>query len=58
MTITEALEHPWVLGLTKAKDMELPDSISTMKRTRLTGHLESFRMMQDEMRLALQNSNP
>jgi serine/threonine protein kinase len=55
MTITEALQNHWVLGLTKA--MELPDTVSTIKRTRLTGHLESFRMRQDELRLALQNSN-
>ena len=58
MTITQALEHPWVLGLTKSKDATLPDTLSSLKRTRLAGHLESFRMMQDELRLALQNSNP
>ena len=58
MTITEALEHPWVLGLTKSNDTTtLSDTLSSIKRTRLAGHLESFRMMQDEMLLALQNSN-
>ena len=57
MTVTQALEHPWVLGLTKSKDTTLTDTLSSMKRTRLAGHLESFRMMQDEMLLALQNSN-
>jgi calcium/calmodulin-dependent protein kinase I len=58
MTITEALEHPWVLGLTKSNDTTtLSDTLSSIKRTRLAGHLESFRMMQDELRLALRNSN-
>ena len=57
MTITQALEHPWVLGLTKSKDTTLSDTLSSVKRTRLAGHLESFRMVQDELRFALRNSN-
>ena len=57
MTITQALEHPWVLGLTESKDTTLSDTLSSVKRTRLAGHLESFRMVQDELRFALRNSN-
>ena len=57
MTITQALEHPWVLGLTESKDTTLSDTLSCVKRTRLAGHLESFRMVQDELRFALRNSN-
>ena len=57
MTITQALEHPWVLCSTKSKDTTLSDTLSSVKRTRLAGHLESFRMVQDELRFALRNSN-
>jgi len=56
MTITEALRHPWILGVKEAEETFLPSSLIEVKRARLTGRFESFRMLQEEERLAKEHA--
>jgi len=56
MTITEALRHPWILGVKEAEETFLPSSLIEVKRARLTGRFESFRILQEEERLAKEHA--
>ena len=57
MTVSEALQHPWVLGLSCMSETVVPSQLLEAKQTKLVGHLESFRMIQFEQQLTRQHAH-
>jgi len=57
MSVTEALRHPWILGIEDACKTCLPSRLLEVKKARLKDRFESFRMIQEEERLAKEHAN-
>mmetsp|Transcript_13131 Transcript_13131/g.57168 ORF Transcript_13131/g.57168 Transcript_13131/m.57168 type:complete len:129 (-) Transcript_13131:2216-2602(-) len=57
MSVTEALRHPWILGIEDACKTCLPSRLLQVKKARLKDRFESFRMIQEEERLAKEHAN-
>ena len=56
MTVSQALQHPWILGSCANPDLTLPRQLCSVKQKRLAGQLESFRVLQEEQRLTMNNA--